>query len=99
MQAALADLSAGLEILLTFETIAWVIVGSILGIILGALPGLTATMGLALMLPVSFYLPTATGMALLLFGLYRCGIRRINSCHSAWYSGQPQCARHSRRWL
>ncbi len=66
MQAALADLSAGLEILLTFETIAWVIVGSILGIILGALPGLTATMGLALMLPVSFYLPTATGMALLL---------------------------------
>jgi len=60
------DMAGGLELLLTFETIVWVIIGSILGIILGALPGLTATMGLALMLPVSFYLPTATGMAMLL---------------------------------
>lgn len=49
----------------------WIALGEILGIILGALPGLTATMGIALMLPISFQLSNATGMALLL-GVY-CG--------------------------
>ena len=56
----------GLQLLLNVETFVWIAIGSILGIVLGALPGLTATMGVALMLPVSFYLPTATGMAMLL---------------------------------
>ena len=60
------EIIAGLDLLLNFQTLFWICVGSILGIVLGALPGLTATMGIALMLPVSFYLPTATGMALLL---------------------------------
>jgi len=45
--------------------------GEVLGIILGSLPGLTATMGIALMLPISFKLSQAAGMALLL-GVY-CG--------------------------
>ena len=62
----MADILSGIELILNIETIFWICVGSILGIILGALPGLTATMGVALMLPVSFYLPTATGMAMLL---------------------------------
>lgn len=53
------------------ETILWIALGEILGIVLGALPGLTATMGVALMLPISFQLSDATGMALLL-GVY-CG--------------------------
>lgn len=62
----MADMIEGLNMLLNFQTMFWIVVGSILGIVLGALPGLTATMGVALMLPVSFYLPVATGMALLL---------------------------------
>ncbi len=62
----MADVVAGLQMVFTLQTIFWVMAGSILGIILGALPGLTATMGIALMLPISLYLPTATGMALLL---------------------------------
>ena len=53
------------------QTVLWIALGEILGIILGSLPGLTATMGIALMLPVSFQLSDATGMALLL-GVY-CG--------------------------
>ena len=53
------------------ETMLWLALGEILGIVLGALPGLTATMGIALMLPISFQLSDATGMALLL-GVY-CG--------------------------
>lgn len=60
------DFLAGLMMLMTVQTFFWIVLGSILGIILGALPGLTATMGVALMLPVSFYLPTASGMAMLL---------------------------------
>lgn len=48
------------------STIIWMAVGSIVGIILGALPGLSATMGIALMMPISFQLPTATGIGLLL---------------------------------
>lgn len=62
----MADMLAGLQLLLDFQTLFWIVAGSILGIVLGALPGLTATMGVALMLPVSFHLPTATAMALLL---------------------------------
>lgn len=60
------DLLAGAALLLDLQTLAWIVIGSALGIVLGALPGLTATMGVALMLPVSFHLPTATGMAMLL---------------------------------
>lgn len=41
-------------------------IGAVVGIITGALPGLTATMGMALILPIAFQLPTVTGVALLL---------------------------------
>ena len=62
---------AGFFQIFNVETILWIALGEILGIVLGALPGLTATMGVALMLPISFQLSDATGMALLL-GVY-CG--------------------------
>lgn len=63
------DLLTGLAMVVNAETILWVSAGAVIGIILGALPGLTATMGVALMLPVSFFLPTATGLTMLL-GVY-----------------------------
>ncbi|MDY0287256.1 MAG: tripartite tricarboxylate transporter permease [Sphaerochaeta sp.] len=56
----------GLAQVANVSTILWMITGSILGIVLGALPGLSATMGIALMMPISFQLPTATGIGLLL---------------------------------
>jgi len=56
----------GFSQIANISTILWIVVGSILGIILGALPGLTSTMGIALMMPLSFHLPIATGMGLLL---------------------------------
>ncbi len=62
---------AGFFQIFNVETILWIALGEILGIVLGALPGLTATMGVALMLPISFQLSDATGMGLLL-GVY-CG--------------------------
>lgn len=57
---------SGLAQAVRIDSLLWLSLGEILGIILGALPGLTATMGLALMLPISFQLPQVTGLALLL---------------------------------
>ncbi|WP_165855779.1 tripartite tricarboxylate transporter permease [Marinobacter sp. JSM 1782161] len=45
--------------------------GTVLGLIFGALPGLTATMGIALLLPLTFSMEPVTGMGMLL-GVY-CG--------------------------
>lgn len=56
----------GLSLVSHFSTLAWCAFGSVLGIILGALPGLTATMGIALVIPISYHLDTATGIGLLL---------------------------------
>src|SRR5699024_12534923 len=47
--------------------------GVILGIVIGALPGLSATMGVALMLPLTFGMEPTVGM-LLLLGIYVAGI-------------------------
>ncbi|HQB06200.1 MAG TPA: tripartite tricarboxylate transporter permease, partial [Sphaerochaeta sp.] len=57
---------AGLAQIANLSTLLWMSIGSVVGILLGALPGLTATMGVALMMPISFQLPTATGIGLLL---------------------------------
>ncbi len=43
--------------------------GTALGIVVGALPGLSATMGLAVMLPITFYMDPAHGI-LMLLGMY-----------------------------
>ena len=56
----------GFSQIANLSTILWMAVGSVVGLILGALPGLSATMGIALMMPISFQLPTATGIGLLL---------------------------------
>ena len=45
--------------------------GTFLGLIFGALPGLTATMGIALLLPLTFTMEPVSGMGML-FGMY-CG--------------------------
>ena len=42
-----------------------IVVGTIFGVILGILPGLTSTMGVALLVPVTFGMPPAVGLALL----------------------------------
>ncbi len=47
--------------------------GTFIGIVVGALPGLSATLGVALLLPVTYYLSPAEGM-LLLLGIYTGGI-------------------------
>lgn len=59
--------------LFQFSSILMIILGIAAGIIFGALPGLSATMGVALMLPLTFGMEPIAGM-LLLLGVYCGGI-------------------------
>ena len=49
----------------------YMLLGVVAGICIGALPGLTATMGVALLLPMTFGMDAAQGI-LMLLGIY-CG--------------------------
>lgn len=62
MVESLANLFSG-------QVIAMMIVGIILGIVIGALPGLTATMGVALLVPMTFWMPPFAAIMMLL-GIY-----------------------------
>ena len=63
----------GLINILAPKMIFFVFGGTLLGILVGALPGLSATMGVAILLPVTYYLPPEQGMVILL-GIYVGGI-------------------------
>ena len=58
---------------MTFAAFAWLSGGVVLGLVVGAIPGLTATLGVALLLPVAFTLP-ATEALMMLLGIYVGGI-------------------------
>lgn len=53
-----------------FDPVTWLhaAAGVVLGVVFGALPGFTATMGLAILTPLTFWLPTDQALAML-FGL------------------------------
>lgn len=57
--------------ILTITNILFIVGGTLLGIVFGAAPGLTATMAVALFTPLTFYLPLNVSLSLLL-GIY-CG--------------------------
>lgn len=44
----------------------YMMIGVVLGIFIGALPGLTATMGVAILIPLTFWLQPAEGLAMLI---------------------------------
>ncbi|HSK97626.1 MAG TPA: tripartite tricarboxylate transporter permease [Euzebyales bacterium] len=55
----------GLLVALTPASLLVIAIGVLLGIVVGALPGFTATMGTALLLPFTFALPPEQGLAML----------------------------------
>ena len=59
--------------LFTWNNFLFINIGLSIGILIGALPGLTATMGVALLLPLTFGMNPVTGI-LLLLGVYCGGI-------------------------
>ena len=63
----------GLMQALTPAYVLWLVVGVLIGMVVGTLPGLTATMGTALLVPFTFALPPGAGVAML-GGLYICAM-------------------------
>jgi putative tricarboxylic transport membrane protein len=68
-------LSAGFSNFSNVYSIFLVIAGSLLGIFFGAIPGLTATMGMAIFLPITFNMSDINGI-IFLIGIY------VGSCYS-----------------
>ncbi len=66
-------LISGFAAVLNPVTILFIFTGVVLGIVFGAIPGLTATMAIALGLPLTYGLDPVNGMSLLL-GLYIGGV-------------------------
>ena len=67
----MSNFMLGLQNLLTFNNLLMIFLGVFCGIIIGALPGLSATMGMVLALPLTYSMEPTAAMMLLL-GLY-CG--------------------------
>lgn len=59
----------GFFTVLQLENLVFLIIGVFMGIVFGALPGLTATMGLALLVPFTFTMSPASGL-IMLAGIY-----------------------------
>lgn len=68
-----AELLTGLEMILRMDTILMIAAGMILGIFVGALPGFTTVMAMAVLLPISFFLDPLVGIPFLI-GIYKGGI-------------------------
>lgn len=66
-------LQEAITLVFTFQTLMWLAIGVFVGVGVGAMPGLTATTGVALMLPLTFTLPQAAALGLLI-GLYKGAI-------------------------
>jgi putative tricarboxylic transport membrane protein len=73
MTSIIDNLIIGLNIIWTWEHLLAIVVGSTLGLIVGTIPGLTATMAVALILPLTFDMDFVTSI-MLLVGAYKGGI-------------------------
>jgi len=61
----LEHMLAGLVTALQWDMLLAMFVGVVGGVVVGVLPGLTSTMGVALLIPVTFGMPPAVGLAML----------------------------------
>ena len=76
----------GLIALLTLKTILYIAIATVAGLAIGALPGLTATMAVAIMVPFTFVMSPVTGLAVLA-ALYMAAI--YGGCFSAILINTP----------
>ncbi|UMZ74290.1 tripartite tricarboxylate transporter permease [Natranaerofaba carboxydovora] len=68
---SLSEILSALAAVLNPESIMWIFVGVVLGIIFGAIPGLTATTAVAVFVPITFGMTVENSMSFLM-GIY-CG--------------------------
>ncbi|MBM3525389.1 MAG: tripartite tricarboxylate transporter permease, partial [Alphaproteobacteria bacterium] len=64
-----SNLSLGLGVALTYQNLFWCLMGAIIGTAVGVLPGLGPVATMALLLPVTYYLPPE-GALIMLAGIY-----------------------------
>jgi len=69
----LEQLLQGLVTIATLTNMLYIISGLVLGIIVGAIPGLSATMAIALLVPITFYINPVSSLSFLI-GIYKGGI-------------------------
>ena len=67
------NIAAGFALFATFNNFLALGAGVVIGVFVGAIPGMTVTMGVALTLPFTFTMHPVTGI-LLLLGVYKGGI-------------------------
>ena len=67
------NLFEAVSLFLTFENVAVLFLGVLVGTVVGAIPGMTTPMGVALALPFTFTMEPITGI-LLLLGIYKGGL-------------------------
>lgn len=61
------------DLVFTLQTFLWLVIGVVLGVAVGALPGMGTSAGMALALPFTFLLPAGPAIGLLM-GLYKGGV-------------------------
>jgi len=64
-----SDLIAGIQLLFDMQVLLALLVGSVGGVIIGAIPGVGAAVAIAILLPATFSLPPLVGLTMLL-GIY-----------------------------
>jgi len=67
------NLISGFEIIFHWKHLLAIVIGSSLGLVVGVIPGLTATMAVSLILPLTFDMEFVTSI-MLLVGAYKGGI-------------------------
>ncbi len=68
----LEDLLVAATVVLNWQTLAAISAGTIVGLMIGAIPGLSATMGMALLSPFTFFVSPLVGIPFLI-GLFKGG--------------------------
>ena len=69
----LSDLAHGIASFFSLVSVGTALLGLIAGIVVGAIPGLTATMAIAVLSPFTFFMDTAIALPFLL-GVYKGAI-------------------------
>ncbi|MBI4182930.1 MAG: tripartite tricarboxylate transporter permease [Proteobacteria bacterium] len=60
------DIAQAVALVLTWQAVLWITLGYSFGSLLGAIPGLTGIVGIALLLPLSYYLPPWVAIPMLM---------------------------------
>jgi len=96
---ALGLLLHGFSVLLTWKVLAVMMVGLVLGIFVGVLPGLGGPNGVAILLPLTFTMDPTSAIVMLSCILLGRAVRRRHHLDPVQHSGRSVVGRHHLRRL